>query len=85
MGYGGKYTQVKEAVQELLRVRQEVFMPLIHRVGEAQEDFGHALAKVYYSPIIRFKAFCSFFSIPSAHDFPLGFPVLFRVLLPALP
>jgi hypothetical protein len=46
MGYGGKYTQVKEAVRELLRVKQEVFMPLIHRVGEAQVDFGYALAKV---------------------------------------
>ena len=46
MGYGGKYTQVKEAVRELLRVTQEVFMPLIHRVGEAQVDFGYALAKV---------------------------------------
>jgi transposase len=46
MGYGGKYTQVKDAVRELLRVRQEVFMPLVHRVGEAQVDFGYALAKV---------------------------------------
>ena len=46
MGYGGKYTQVKEAVRELIRVRQEVFMPLIHRPGEAQVDFGYALAKV---------------------------------------
>jgi hypothetical protein len=27
---------VKEAVRELLRVKQEVFMPLVHRVGEAQ-------------------------------------------------
>jgi hypothetical protein len=25
-----------DAVRELLRVKQEVFMPLIHRVGEAQ-------------------------------------------------
>jgi transposase len=46
MGYGGKYTQVKEAVRELLRVTQEVFMPLMHRVGEGQVDFGYALAKV---------------------------------------
>ena len=46
MGYGGNYTQVKEAVRELLRVKQEVFMPLVHRVGEAQVDFGYALAKV---------------------------------------
>ena len=46
LGYAGKYTQVKEAVRELLRVRQEVFMPLIHRPGEAQVDFGYALARV---------------------------------------
>jgi len=46
MGYGGKYTQMKDAVRELLRLKQEVFMPLIHRVGEAQVDFGYALAKV---------------------------------------
>jgi transposase len=46
MGYGGKYTQVKGAVRELMQVKQEVFMPLIHRPGEAQVDFGYALAKV---------------------------------------
>ena len=46
MGYEGKYTQVKDAVREIMRVKQEVFMPLIHRPGEAQVDFGHALAKV---------------------------------------
>jgi transposase len=46
MGYEGGYTQVKEAVRKLLRMKQEVFMPLIHRVGEAQVDFGYALAKV---------------------------------------
>ena len=46
MGYEGGYTQVKEAVRELLRLKQEVFMPLIHRPGEAQVDFGYALAKV---------------------------------------
>jgi transposase len=46
MGYQGKYTQVKEAVREIKRVKREVYMPLIHRPGEAQVDFGHALAKV---------------------------------------
>ncbi len=55
MGYGGKYTQVKEAVRELIRVKQEVFMPLIHRPGEAQVDFGYALAKV--SGVLRKVAF----------------------------
>ncbi len=46
MGYEGKYTQVKEAVRELKRIKQEVFMPLVHRPGEAQVDFGYALVKV---------------------------------------
>jgi transposase len=45
-GYQGKYTQVKEAVNELKSKAREVFMPLIHRPGEAQVDFGEALAKV---------------------------------------
>jgi hypothetical protein len=45
-GYRGKYTQVKEAVRELRCIKREVFMPLIHRPGEAQVDFGYALAKV---------------------------------------
>ena len=46
MGYQGKYTQVKEAVRQIKRLKQEVFMPLIHRPGEAQVDFGYALANV---------------------------------------
>ncbi len=46
MGYTGKYTQVKEAVREIKRCKKEVYMPLIHRPGEAQVDFGYALAKV---------------------------------------
>jgi len=46
MGYEGKYTQVKEAVREIKRVKREVYMPLVHRPGEAQVDFGYALVKV---------------------------------------
>jgi len=45
-GYRGGYTAVKEAVRELKRTRREVFVPLIHRPGEAQVDFGYALANV---------------------------------------
>jgi transposase len=45
-GFSGGYTVVKEAVRELRQRRQEVFVPLMHRPGEAQVDFGHALAKV---------------------------------------
>jgi len=45
-GYTGGYTQVKEAVRELKRTSQEVFMPLRHEPGEAQVDFGFALIKL---------------------------------------
>lgn len=45
-GYEGGYTQVKDAVRELRRTSQEVFMPLRHEPGEAQVDFGHALVKL---------------------------------------
>jgi len=45
-GYQGKYTQIKEAVGRIKRHSREVFMPLIHRPGEAQVDFGEALVKV---------------------------------------
>jgi hypothetical protein len=33
-------------VRELRRIKREVYMPLIHRPGEAQIDFGYALAKI---------------------------------------
>jgi len=45
-GFDGDYTAVKELVAELKAVKREVFVPLIHRPGEAQVDFGHALVKV---------------------------------------
>jgi len=45
-GFTGGYTIVKDAVRVLKIRRQEVFMPLIHRPGEAQVDFGHALVKM---------------------------------------
>jgi transposase len=45
-GYEGGYTAVKKVVRDLKRVRSEVFVPLIHRPGEAQVDFGYALANV---------------------------------------
>jgi len=44
-GYSGGYTRVKEAVREIKQTRREEFVPLVHRPGEAQVDFGHALAK----------------------------------------
>lgn len=45
-GFSGGYTVVKEAVRGLTQRQQEVFVPLIHRPGEAQVDFGEALVKM---------------------------------------
>jgi len=45
-GYPGGYTSVKERVRLFRQLNQEVFMPLRHIPGEAQVDFGEALARV---------------------------------------
>lgn len=45
-GYTGGYTMVKEAVRDITRTSGEVFMPLVHRPGDAQVDYFHALARV---------------------------------------
>jgi transposase len=45
-GYTGGYTQVKKAVRGIKKRTSEVFIPLTHRPGEAQVDFGHALVKL---------------------------------------
>lgn len=45
-GFTGGYTVVKEAVRELTRQSQEVFMPLMQRPGTMQMDFGQALARI---------------------------------------
>lgn len=41
-GYQGKYTVVKDTVRELKRTMCEVYVPLIHRPGEAQVDYFEA-------------------------------------------
>jgi len=43
-GFEGGYTIVKDVVREIKKTSKEVFMPLSQRPGEAQVDFGHALA-----------------------------------------
>ena len=43
--YTGAATQVKEAVRRIRKTQAEVFMPLTHRPGEAQVDFGYVLVK----------------------------------------
>jgi transposase len=44
-GYTGGATQAKEAVRRIRKTQSEVFMPLTHRPGEAQVDFGYVLVK----------------------------------------
>jgi len=46
-GFAGGYTTVKDAAREIRKqAPKEVFMPLSQRPGEAQVDFGHALARI---------------------------------------
>lgn len=45
-GFEGGYTIVKDAVRELRRRGSELFMPLVHVPGDAQVDFGYALANI---------------------------------------
>ena len=45
-GYTGGYTAVKEAMRRGHARGQEVFVPLEHRPGEAQVDFGQAVVKM---------------------------------------
>ena len=46
-GFPGGYTTVKDAVRQLRRqAPKEVFMPLTQPPGEAQVDFGYALAHI---------------------------------------
>jgi len=42
-GYRGGRTMVQEEVRRWYRRQAEVFMPLVHRPGEAQADFGDAV------------------------------------------
>ena len=46
-GFTGGYTTVKDAVKEIREeAPKEVFMPLTQPPGEAQVDFGHAVARI---------------------------------------
>jgi transposase len=49
-GFGGGYTIVKDAVRQWKQQHQEVFLPLSHRPGEAQVDFGFAQVVVGGEP-----------------------------------
>lgn len=45
-GYRGGLSVVGDAVRAWKRQHAQIFMPLEHRPGEAQADFGHAVANV---------------------------------------
>ena len=45
-GFTGGYTIVSDLVREIKRSNREVYMPLVHKPGEAQVDYFHALARI---------------------------------------
>jgi transposase len=49
-GYAGGLTVVKQAVQAARQQHAEAFVPLTHRPGEAQVDFGHAEIRLDGAP-----------------------------------
>ena len=71
-GFTGGYTIVKDAVRDLKRKGQEVFMPLVHRPGEGQVDFGHAVVKM--DGVLRKAAFFVMVLPYSDAAFVMAFP-----------
>ena len=71
-GFAGGYTIVKEAVRDLKGKGREVFMPLVHRPGEAQVDFGHALVNM--DGVLRKAAFFVMVLPHSDAAFVMAFP-----------
>jgi transposase len=65
-GFTGGYTIVKDAVRQLKRRQQEVFLPLAHRPGEGQVDFGQALVRM--SGALR-KVFFFVMALPHSDGF----------------
>jgi len=45
-GFTGGYTIIKDDMREREQRRQEVFVPLAHRPGHAQADFGEAMVVI---------------------------------------
>ncbi len=71
-GFTGKYTIVKDAVRDLRRKGREVFMPLIHRPGEAQVDFGQAAVNM--NGVLRAVSFFVMVLPHSDAFFVMAFP-----------
>jgi transposase len=71
-GFTGGYTIVKDAVREIKKTSKEVFMPLSQRPGEAQVDFGHALAN--FNGTLRKVVFFVMSMVHSDAMFVMAFP-----------
>lgn len=71
-GFPGGYTIVKDAVRRLKAQSREVFMPLSHRPGEAQVDFGQAV--VTLGGRLRKVAFFVMSLVHSDAMFVMAFP-----------
>jgi transposase len=71
-GFTGGYTIVKDAVREIKKTSQEVFMPLSQRPGEAQVDFGHAVVK--FDGILKKVVFFVMSMVHSDAMFVMSFP-----------
>lgn len=56
-GYTGGYTIVREYVNGVATRQEEVFIPLAHRPGHAQVDFGEAVG-IIAGKKVRFHYFC---------------------------
>jgi transposase len=71
-GFTGGYTIVKDAVREITKTSREVFMPLSQRPGEAQVDFGHALAN--FNGTLKKVVFFVMSMVHSDAMFVMAFP-----------
>jgi transposase len=71
-GFTGGYTIVKDAVRHIKKTSKEVFMPLSQRPGEAQVDFGHALAN--FNGTLKKIAFFVMSLVYSDAMFVVAFP-----------
>jgi len=71
-GFDGGYTIVKDAVRQIKKTSKEVFMPLSQRPGEAQVDFGYALAN--FGGILKKISFFVMSMVHSDAMFVMAFP-----------
>ena len=71
-GFTGGYTIVKDAVRQIKKTSKEVFMPLSQRPGEAQVDFGHALAN--FNGTLKKVVFFVMSMVHSDAMFVMAFP-----------